>query len=276
MRTDRYRDLRHLARLDPDREYHAIYRATMLTEFPWQARLGLNLAFYQTYGIPRVAAILAGTGQITHHTRQRAKATGAVMFTLIEHGFDHPAGRAALRRLNRAHHALPATHNDHLFVLGATLLVPLRWISRYGWRDLTDVEIRAAHRFHTRLGHLMRLRDIPDSYASFGKWFDAYQTVHFAPTPEARQLMRASQRLLEDRVPRPLRPVMRRVGPALLDPPLRTAVGGGPVPRVTELGLHAALRAAALLQRTLRPRVRTISDTGHGLPPEPGDAARKP
>nr|BFE98721.1 oxygenase MpaB family protein [Streptoalloteichus tenebrarius] len=267
MRTDRYRNLHHLTRLDPERDHHAIYRTTMLVEFPWLAHLGLNLAFYRTYGIPRIARVLASTGQITHHTRDRAQATGAVMFTLIEHGFDHPSGRAALRRLNLAHRGLRATHDDYLYVLGATLFVPLRWIARYGWRPLTDVETRAAHHFHVRLGRLMGLKGIPDSVEAFQRWFDDYETAHVAFTPEAQELMRASQRLLEDRVPRALRPVMRRVGPALLDPPLRQAVGVGSVARATELAVHAALRATALLQRTRPPRTRSVYAGGHGLPP---------
>jgi hypothetical protein len=42
-----------------------------------------------------------------------------------------------------------------------------RRLREYGWRDLTDVELRASVAYHRRLGTLMRIKDIRADRESF-------------------------------------------------------------------------------------------------------------
>ena len=47
----------------------------MLEEFPYEARMGWQLAFLRTFSSPRMAELLAGTGQLTGHTMKRPNDT---------------------------------------------------------------------------------------------------------------------------------------------------------------------------------------------------------
>jgi len=41
------------------------------------------------------------------------------------------------------------------YVLAAFVVVPVRWLRDYGWRHLTEVELRASVAYYQRLGTLM-------------------------------------------------------------------------------------------------------------------------
>jgi hypothetical protein len=86
--------LRRIRRLDPQRDYHQIYRALALVEFPWDMRVALQLAFLRTFAVPSISGLLDRAGQSTRHTHKRALDTALLMFELIDHGFAHlEAGR---------------------------------------------------------------------------------------------------------------------------------------------------------------------------------------
>ncbi|MGO4424383.1 DUF2236 domain-containing protein, partial [Streptomyces sp. MCAF7] len=110
------------------------YRRLALVDFPEDLRLGLNLAFYRTFAVPTIAKVLVGTGKMTRNPRVRAKATGELMYTLIEHGLDSSAGREAVVTLNQLHSGLPVGEEEFVYVLAAFCVAPVRWIDRRSWR----------------------------------------------------------------------------------------------------------------------------------------------
>ncbi|MFY1693372.1 oxygenase MpaB family protein [Plantactinospora sp. WMMB782] len=223
-RPGRFDRLREIRTLDPVRDCHRIYRTTALWEFPFDVRMGLLLAFWRTFAVPSIAELLAATGETTHRTERRADDTGILMYTLIEHGLDHPLGRAATRRLNQLHRRYAIDNDDHRYVLGTFVFVGTRWIDRHGWRPLCCHERTAIYHFYAELGRRLRIADIPPDLAGFARWYDAFEAERFAATPAAGRLITATKGLLAE-LPKPLVPVGARVADALLDPPVREAVG---------------------------------------------------
>ncbi|WP_084556358.1 hypothetical protein [Couchioplanes caeruleus] len=136
---DRLADIR---RRDPVADYHAIYQATALYEFPFDTRMGLLLAFWRTFAVPSIAEVLAATGETIHRTDRRADDTGILMYTLIKYGLDHPYGRTATRRLNQIHRRFTISNDDYRYVLGTFLFAPARWIDQHGWRPLAVTNAR--------------------------------------------------------------------------------------------------------------------------------------
>jgi hypothetical protein len=75
------------------------------------------------------------------------------MFEIVLHGFDHPRGRAAVRRMNQLHR--PFRHvaaEEFGYVLACLTVVPLRWLDRYGWRRPCCHERSATYHFYRELG----------------------------------------------------------------------------------------------------------------------------
>lgn len=259
---DRFRRLREIRMLDPERDHHAIYRMTALVEFPWDAELCLSLSFQRVFGVPSVAEILDGTGEITSRTARRAEDTGILMFEMIEHGFDHPRGQEAVRRINRLHRNVDITNDDFLYVLGSFYLVFVRWVDRYGWRRLCCHERQAAYVFYRELGRRMGIRDIPATYTAFEDFFDAYEQAQFRYTEAAGRLRAASRGLVVDRFPRAVAPAAGALADALLDAPVRMALGVEDVPPLVRAAVHVGFKARAAIERVLPPRTRSVMADG--------------
>ncbi|WP_420718454.1 hypothetical protein [Streptomyces sp. H51] len=91
-------------------------------------------------------------------------------------------------------------------------------------------------------------------YAGFERLHDRYEKEMFACDPANRRVAAATFRLITGWFPRPLRPLVARVAPALLDEPLLAALGFRPQPRRLRTAAHRTLRAHAALVRRLPPR----------------------
>lgn len=262
IRKGRYDNLRRIQGSDPATDYLLIHRLTLREEFPWDMRMAFNLAFNRSFALPRVAGTLVGTGRVLAEPRRRADVTGIIMYEILLHGFEHPRGRLALRLLNEAHRGVTADRDDSVHVLAALVVVPMRWLRRYGWRAPAEQEREAAARYYREIGLRMGLRDLPDGYAAFEAWFDAYEAAHLRHSPEAERIERVTRALLRGRIPKPLRGAADALIASLYDPPLRRAYAVPDPPVWARAGLHVALRGRALLLRLARPRTTPLFADG--------------
>ncbi|BCJ48050.1 hypothetical protein GCM10010168_24100 [Actinoplanes ianthinogenes] len=247
----RYDNLRRIQALDPDVAFEDIYRQMVLVEFPFDMKVGLNLGFNRSFSTPAVAAVLAGTGELTERTQKRRDDTGLLMYELILNGLDHPRSRAAIRRINEIHRPyrdMPA--EEYRYVLACCVVIPLRWLDRYAWRRPCCHERRSTFRFYAELGRRMRVTGIPDDLAELESWFDAYDAEHLVPNEAAAAIERATRALL-------VKPggLGEKMLSALYDDRLRAATGV-PVPSwPIRAGVHLGLRGRALALRHVgRPR----------------------
>lgn len=192
--------------------------------------MGLNLGFYRTFAVPGIARVLNGTGRMIERPRERAKATGALMYTLIEHGLDTPEGVSAVTVLNTLHAHLPVGDAEFVYVLAAFCTAPLRHIDRYGWRQVTPAEREAAHVFYAGLARRMGMAGVPGSYAALEAWMHDFEVDTFETTAEGRALMEATRGILASRLPRVLAPLAGVAADALFDARLLAAFGRRPAP----------------------------------------------
>ena len=101
----------------------------------------------------------------------------------------------------------------------------MRWIDEYGWRPLDPLEVQALTRvFTTRFGELMGIKDLPTTYDGYLALLDDYEREHFAFDPANRRVTEAIPAGRRRRR-RPCAPLVRRVTIALMDEPLRVALG---------------------------------------------------
>ncbi|MDT0304059.1 oxygenase MpaB family protein [Streptomonospora wellingtoniae] len=254
LRRDRFHWLRRIADLDPETDFHEIYRISAGYEFPWDYTRALELALYRTYCVPSISALLDATGEFGRSGQKRYDDTSLLMGEMVEHGVDSDRGRASLRTVNRMHNRYAISNGDMLYVLSTFVFEPIDWIADYGWRPLTGAEREAALRYYTEVGRRMNIRDIPADLDSFREFRTAYERDHFRYTETNARVGRATLDVFRAWFPAPLRPAADAGLRALLDEPMLEAFGFAPAPRWLGRAVRTALRVRAGVVAQLPPR----------------------
>ncbi|MFE0461536.1 oxygenase MpaB family protein [Kitasatospora sp. NPDC058965] len=252
----RFDRLRQIRRLDPERDFLEIYRLTATYEFPWDHTRALELALYRTYAVPSIGRLLDRTAELTDRSQKRYDDTSLLLGAVTEHGFDSARGRTAIRRINQMHQRHPISNEDMRYVLCTFVVMPKRWIDRYGWRRLSEHELRATAAYYRHLGRLLGIKEVPADFAAFEECLDAYEAAHFGWDEGSRRVSDATLDLMASWYPRRLRPAVRRASTALLDEPLRRAFRYPAPDPVTTALVTGALRLRARVVRALPPRRR--------------------
>ncbi|WP_369200046.1 oxygenase MpaB family protein [Streptomyces sp. PU-14G] len=252
----RYDRLRYILRLDPEQDAHEIYRLIAAYEFPWDITRALELALYRTYAVPTIGSLLARTAELTDRSQKRYDDTALLLDAVVEHGFDSAHGRSAVRRINQMHRAYDISNDDMRYVLCTFVVMPKRWLDRFGWRRLTAHELRAIAQHYRTLGHRMGIKEVPRTYEEFERCLDDYEDAHFGWDEGGRKVSDATLDLMASWYPRPLGPLVRGASRALLDDSLLRAFRY-PRPSPATRGLvRSALRLRARTVRLLPPRRR--------------------
>jgi len=98
------------------------------------------------------------------------------------------------------------------------------------------------------------IRDLPSTYDGYLELLTSYERDHFEFDPANRRVTEATLRIARATAPAPLRPVVRRVTIALMDEPLREALGLPRQPGWFVAAVRAGLRLRARLLRLAPPR----------------------
>jgi len=244
----------HIRTLDPVRDRDEIAWLVTRHEFPWDYNQGTGIAFLRDYGIPSIAALLDRTGEFERDGVKRYDDTLLVAEEATVEGIDSERGRASLRRLNRIHGHYDIPEHEFHYVLATTIVGPVEWIREYGWRDLEPVELAALARLTTRFGEMMGLKGLPTTYDGYLALLGDYEAEHFAFAEPNRRVTEATIRIAREIAPPPLRPLARRVTIALMDEPLRVALGMPEQPTWFVAAVRRGLRARARLLRLAPPR----------------------
>jgi hypothetical protein len=253
-RGGRHDNLRRIERLDPAVDFDEIIGLVAYHEFPWEYVQGTSIAFMRDYGVPSISDLLDRTGRFEHDGQKRYDDTVLIGYEAVVDGIDSPRAHAAVRRLNGIHGHYGIPNHEFRYVLATTLVGPKRFIDRYGYRRLHPHEVEAMTRVTTRLGELMGIKDLPTTYAEYEQLLDAYEAEHFAPDPANTRVAEASIKIVTDWYPRPLRSMMRRVTIAMLDEPLRVALGLPRQPAWLVRAIDALVRLRGRVIRFLPPR----------------------
>jgi hypothetical protein len=238
-------------RMDPVRDRQQITIELATHEFPWDTLNALSFALFRTYAVPSIGVLLHDTGEFTERVQKRYDDTGLLLEEILEHGLGGPRGRAAVRRINQMHAMHDIGNDDLRYVLATFVVVPKRWLDRFGYRTYTDLELRAVVEYYRELGRHMGIRDVPEDYFGFARLLDDYEAAHFAFDPRARKVAEATLDLMTTFPPNNLAPawLMKRFSYALMDDPLLRAFGF-PVP--ARLERRAFLALMEVRRRLLR------------------------
>jgi hypothetical protein len=253
--------LEEILRLDPERDHQRIVHLDLCYEFPFDTTRALELALFRTFAAPRIAALLDSTGEFNERAQKRYDDTDLILSILAETGYDSPEGRRALRRMNHIHRRFEIENEDFLYVLSTFVYEPVRWNTRFGWRPLVEEERLATFHFWREVGRRMNIHGIPTGYAELEQFNAEYERRHFHFSEPGARIARATRAMFLHWFPGLPSRLGEPVLAAVLDEPLREAIGFPRPPRSLERTVTGALRlrgrAVSLLPPRRRPRIRT-------------------
>ena len=221
----------------------------------------LSLAFFKTYGIPTISALLDRTSEFRNRPQKRYDDTKLILAEIFDHGMDSERGRQANRRMNQMHGRFDISNDDYLYVLSTFVLVPGRWNDKFGWRLYSDSERRAGLNYWRELGARMNIRNIPNDVDELDRWSRAYEKANSRYAESNQHVADDTLNLFLSWYPGLLRPVVRLGVLSLLEDYLLDAFGYSPPPRwfrwLVELSLRIRARVIPLLPRRRHPRLIT-------------------
>ncbi|KAI7831450.1 hypothetical protein BC939DRAFT_391887 [Gamsiella multidivaricata] len=136
-------------------------------DFPFLNVVSLEFALFKTYAIPSISKILAATRQFKDSCSKRTEDTTLILQEMsegyarkqfreiIERRVDEEEDKnderrefIATERLNFIHGHYPIKQEDYLYTLALFVLEPHIWISRFEWRESTELERNEYERSH--------------------------------------------------------------------------------------------------------------------------------
>ncbi len=259
--TGRFARREAIRAMDPATQYEDIVRTVATYEFPWDVQQALSFALFRTYAVPSIGGLLARTAELTDRTQKRHDDTVLILDAVLTHGMASPEGRTAIRRMNHMHGAYGIGNDDMLYVLATFVVMPVRWIASYGWRDLTDTEVRATVAYYAALGRRMGIKGIPTTYDAFADLLDTYEAERFAYDAGGRAVADATLRLLARFPTYRLLPAsaVRLFARSVMDEHLCRAFRYPRPPAVVVAACRGLLRLRGRVVRFLPPRRRPMT-----------------
>lgn len=252
MRRDHW--LREIEKLDPETDYEEISRIVGTYEFPWDIQQALSLALFRTYAVPSIGRLLYDTGAFTGNVQKRHDDTLLILFSMAIEGLDSPDGHAAVRRMNQMHGSYDISNDDLRYVLSAFVVTPVRWLKAYGWRKGIPAEELAGVRYYQRLGNLMGITGIPETYEEFADLLDDYEAEHFSFDEKSLAVADSTLKLFETFYPRPARMAANTLLRALMDDRLLEAFHYKKPSAPVVFFAHKLMRLRARIVALKRPR----------------------
>jgi hypothetical protein len=250
-RNDRLQSIQHL---DPATDHWEICHWIAGYEFPWDMTRALEFALFRTFCVPKIAQLLDRTGEFQHRSQKRYDDTGIIVSNILKWGYNSEKGQAMIQRMNRIHGHFPIRNEDYLYVLSTFIYEPVRWINRFGWRKLSEIEQESLYQFWRHVGDQMSIQSIPDSYAAFETYNQQYEEQQFRYSEATQRVGTSTLKMFLEWFPGILRPAVEPMVYALMDERMINAFGfKASSPQVTTL-VESLLRFRGLLQCYLPPR----------------------
>lgn len=207
-------------------QFDQAYRLHVIGEWPYETLMGLQLSLLRLMADPIMARRLSSAGALTDRPLHRTLNTGLLLYQLIYDGLDAPDSRRLISYMNRAHKGRRIPQKEFAHVLAALMVVPIRYIEAFGWRQVIDPERTAALEFYTRLGSRMGIKWRPKTFAEAEAFLDVRDQDHIAFSVEGQELTRNIVSAFQDRVPAIMRPMVPYLIGAQTDTPrLNQALG---------------------------------------------------
>lgn len=223
----------------------AIHDELVHREFPLVFSTATMFALFKTYGIPSISGLLLATGQLCNSATapKRNADTGALLLEAVLNPPTSERATAALARINHMHRHYrkmsKISDSDLVYTLSLFALEPSRWISRFEWRKLSDLELCAIGLCWKSIGEALEVPfdSILSHYPSGSKarnglewlnelsqWSQNYEEAHMIPAMSNKRLADSTFELILWKMPSSFHEIGRKIIATLLDDKLRESM----------------------------------------------------
>lgn len=168
---------------------------------------------FQTYGIPSISHLLIETGQLVSVKASKRSADTVTLIT--EFMVNSPSSDRAINaiaRMNYLHRGYQKSgkilDSDMLYTLSLFASEPPRWVKKYEWRELSDMELCALGTFWKSMGDAMMIpfSELPSHKSGWKdglhwleevrEWSLTYESAHMVPAVTNKQLADSTMNIL--------------------------------------------------------------------------------
>ncbi|KAL8716494.1 MAG: hypothetical protein Q9225_006185 [Loekoesia sp. 1 TL-2023] len=231
-----------LSRMPISTAYH-IHNYLISLEFPSIFSSATTFALFKTYGIPSVSSLLVHTNQIAGPpltSSKRYADTGALLLEAVLNEPGSERSVEAIARINYLHDRWRGKgrikDEDMLYTLSLFALEPMRWVRKYEWRELSEMEICAVGTLWKFLGESLKVpfellpgyekgwKDALEWIEEMDVWSRAYEERFMVPAESNGKLAEATLKIVLCKMPKFLHGFGRRVFATIMEKKLREAM----------------------------------------------------
>ncbi|KAL4936640.1 hypothetical protein BDV06DRAFT_233243 [Aspergillus oleicola] len=252
-----------------DEDAFEIQKNLVQYEFPFFFTKALQFALFRTYGIPTISRTLVKTSQFSGASTslKRYTDTSALVQEFVGQPPSAARGQAAIVRTRYLHSGYRDSgkilDDDMLYTLGLFAVQPVRFIKKYEWRELTDVEKCAIGTFWKSIGDGL---EVPYDALPSGKtgfrdglhwleeimvWSDAYEERAMVPDAKNREVANQTTAVLLYMLPKPFHSFGLNFVSFMMDDRLRKAMLYSPPPSIQATFLSTLLTLRRFAMRWL-------------------------
>lgn len=219
----------------------AVHDELVHREFPLVFSTATMFALFKTYGIPSISGLLLATGQLCNGATapKRNADTGALLLEAVLNPPTSERAATALARINHMHRHYRKVgtikDSDLLYTLSLFALEPSRWISRFEWRKLSDLELCAIGTFWKSIGEALEVPfdDLPSSMSGkdglewlneLSEWSRTYEEAHMVPAISNKRLADSTFEMILWKMPSSLHGIGTNILATLLEDKLRESM----------------------------------------------------
>ena len=146
-----------------DTDAQQIQQIAAEIEFPFTFEKALQFALFRSYGIPTISKLLVATSQFSEPSTacKRYVDTELLISEFMGYKPTEERTREAIARMNYIHSGYRKSgkllDDDMLYTLSLFVSEPVRWINKYEWRKLEDMELCALGTFWKSVGDAMEI-----------------------------------------------------------------------------------------------------------------------
>ncbi|KAL2818989.1 hypothetical protein BDW59DRAFT_151727 [Aspergillus cavernicola] len=225
-----------------DEDAFQIQKNLVQFEFPFLFTKALQFALFRTYGIPTISGVLTKTTQFSKPgtSLKRYTDTTALVQEFLGHSPTAARSHAAIARTRFLHSGYRSSgtirDEDMLYTLSLFASQPVRFINKYEWRELSDMEKCAIGTFWKSLGDGLDISYdlLPSGKTGFRDglhwleeimaWSDAYEVISMLPDVKNREVADQTTDVLVYLIPKPLQHVGLKFVSFMMDDRLRKAM----------------------------------------------------
>ncbi|KAJ5291250.1 hypothetical protein N7478_000501 [Penicillium angulare] len=224
-----------------DEEAYEIQKQIGTLEFPFMYVKALQFALFRTYGIPSVSHVLTKTTQFSNASTslKRYADTVALVNEMVGNSPTSQRAFISLARTRFLHSGYRASgkilETDMLYTLALFALEPIKFVRRFEWRQMSDLELCAIGTFWKSVGDALGIsfEGLPSSNGfkdgiqwleEIDEWCDGYEKECMVPDAKNRETADQTTAILLYMLPTMFHPVGLQFVSFMMDERLRKAM----------------------------------------------------